>query len=97
MHHLDNPDRARDIDTARLALDGALVDAINALTRARTALATLISDHVYDVDFVDTADGADTASFLTDSLRNCRAAYRIAHALIEDAPTDDDCDDHTDH
>ena len=76
MHHLHNPDWARDVDTARLALDGALVDAINALTRARTALATLTSDHVYDVDFVDTADGADTASFLTDPAQLSR---RLPH------------------
>ena len=37
-------DWAIEIDRGRLALDGSLVDAINALTRAQQALATLTSE-----------------------------------------------------
>jgi hypothetical protein len=86
MHHPDSTDWhadwATEIDDARLALDGALVDAINALTRAQRALSTLTSEHVYDIEFVEDPRGADTASFIADSLRNSRAAYHIVHPLI---------------
>lgn len=84
MHHLDNPNWAAEFDQARLSLDGALVDAINALTRAHRALTTLTSDQVFDTEFADNTQGDDIASFLTDSLRNTRAAYHIAHRVIDD-------------
>lgn len=80
-------DWAIEIDRGRLALDGSLVDAINALTRAQQALATLTSTHVYDTEFAENPQGDDIASFLSDSLRNTRAAYHIAHRVIEDERT----------
>ena len=80
-------DWAIEIDRGRLALDGSLVDAINALTRVQQALATLTSEQVFDVEFAEDPRGADIASLLADSLRNCRAAYHIAHRVIEDERT----------
>lgn len=88
MNHLDNTpwetDWATEIDQARIELDGALVDAINALTRAQRALTTLTSDQVFDIEFTEDPRGADTGSFIADSLRNCRAAYHIVHRVIDD-------------
>ena len=44
----------------------------------------MTSKHVYDIEFAENPQGDDIASFLTDSLRNTRAAYHIAHRVIED-------------
>lgn len=86
--HPDNSDWqadwAAEIDQARVALDGALVDAINALTRAQRAVTALTSDQVFDVEFAEGTAGPDTTSFISDSVRNCRAAYHIIHAIIND-------------
>ena len=43
--------------------------------------------HVYDTEFAENPQGDDIASFLSDSLRNTRAAYHIAHRVIEDERT----------
>lgn len=82
--HLDYEDWDREIDAARTQLLGSLADAINALTRAAAALTTLISPTVFDIEFAEGTAGPDSTAFIADSLRNCRAAYHIAHNIIDD-------------
>jgi hypothetical protein len=82
--HLYNEDWDREIEDARTQLLGSLADAINALTKAQSAVATLMSPQVFDVEFTDGTPGPDTTSFVADSLRNCRAAYHIIHGVIRD-------------
>ena len=79
--HID--DWNREIDRARTDLHGALTDAINALTRAHRAVTELTGDPVFDIEYAEGTAGDDTTFFISDSLRNCRAAYQIAHTLIE--------------
>ncbi|QEN17624.1 hypothetical protein ACRDU6_00435 (plasmid) [Mycolicibacterium sp. ELW1] len=82
--HPDYTDWDRDIEEARAELLGSLADAINALTRAQRAVTALTSDQVFDVEFAEGTPGPDSTSFITDSVRNCRAAYHIVHGIIDD-------------
>ncbi|MFC6130258.1 hypothetical protein ACFP2H_28075 [Mycolicibacterium llatzerense] len=50
---------------------------------AGKTLKELTSDGVYDVELAETVAGTDLDQFLTDAMRNARAAYRIVHDLIE--------------
>jgi len=50
---------------------------------AGKTLKELTSNSVYDVELAETDAGADLEQFLTDTLRNARAAYRIVHDLID--------------
>ncbi len=81
-------DWAIEIDRGRLAPDGSLVDAINALTRAQQALATLTSKHVYDIEFAE--DGiaaiARIAAEVNSTLENigARRLQTVMEKLLED-------------
>jgi hypothetical protein len=72
-----------DIDNHRMALNEALNSALSSLDRAAKSIAVLRSNQIYDVEFAEGTAGSDVASFLTDSLRNTRAAYSIAHDITE--------------
>lgn len=72
-----------DIDNHRMALNEALNTALAALDRAAKSVAVLRSNQIYDVEFAEGTAGSDIASFITDSLRNTRAAYTIAHDISE--------------
>lgn len=65
--HLTDQDIA--IEDNRADLICAINGAINALTRASASLTALMSNRVYDIEFVEGSTGADVAAFLDDSLR----------------------------
>ncbi|SOJ56999.1 hypothetical protein MSIMFB_04477 [Mycobacterium simulans] len=76
-------DRVERIGETRGHLLTHLSDAVKALHKAASSLEQLRSNTVYDVEFVDGRDGRDVATFLDDSIRNTRAAYAVAHAVID--------------
>ncbi|MDQ1246123.1 MAG: hypothetical protein QG597_490 [Actinomycetota bacterium] len=72
-----------EVDQRRIALLIALNAALRDLDHASAALAELISNQLYDIEFAEGRDGADIADFLDDSQRYLRAAYAIAHRITE--------------
>ncbi len=85
MSTTDEPtDNEIDIEQHRGALIISLLGAVNALTNAQRALAALMSDQVYDVEFAEGAMGLDLVAFMDDGLRFTRAAHRAA-AEVTDA------------
>ncbi|MFL0243545.1 hypothetical protein [Mycobacterium sp. SMC-17] len=71
------------ISELRDKLDDLLAGIVATGQTAGKTLKELTSNSVYDVELVETDAGADLEQFLTDALRNARAAYRIVHDLIE--------------
>ena len=76
--YIDN-DRAGQRGQARAQPLTDLSAGINAMQRAAFALEQLGSNHLYDIELVDSRDGRDIASFLDDSIRYGRAAYAVVH------------------
>ena len=65
-----------------IAIDGHRGDlicgintALSALDQAAKSVAALMSNRVYDIEFVEGNIGGDVTAFLGDSLRFTRAAY----------------------
>lgn len=79
----ESTDHEIEIEQHRGALVISLLGAVNALTNAQRALAALMSDQVYDVEFVEGATGVDLTAFIDDSLRFTRAAYRGASEVTD--------------
>jgi hypothetical protein len=76
-------DSAEERDQARAQLLTDLSAGINATQRAAGTLEQLRSNHLRDIELVDSRDGRDVASFLDDSIRCARAAYAVVHMIID--------------
>lgn len=71
------------ISELRDKLNDLLAGIVAAGQTAGRTFKELTSDGVYDVELAETDAGTDLEQFLTDAMRNARAAYRIVHDLIE--------------
>jgi hypothetical protein len=76
-------DHALYVDELRTVLRTEINQAVTALLRAGYVLGELTSAAVYDIEFVEGADGADAAAFLADALRCARAAHRITANITD--------------
>lgn len=66
-----------EIEHHRAQLITRLNTALAALTQAHAAVAALLSDQVYDVEFSEGTTGEDVPAFTNESLRLTRAAYAL--------------------
>lgn len=74
-------DRERQIEELRYRLERELGEAIALTQRAARTLAELMSDSVYDVEFVEGDTGRDAAHFIDDARRTLSAAHGAARSV----------------
>lgn len=67
-------DRERQIEELRYRLERELDEAVALTRRAARTLAELMSDSVYDVEFVEGDTGRDVGKFVDDARRGLAAA-----------------------
>lgn len=83
LDHLRELDYIDRICHTRSTLLEHLTHGVAALQYGVARLEQLRGNHAYDTEFAEGRDGRDITTFLDDAIRFARAAYAVAHTVID--------------